>query len=51
MHENRETLKTPAVQLGRRSAGEGLGRTVRMYVFEESDRGVVRAEQHAVQEG
>ena len=41
MHENRETSETPAVQPGRRSAGEGLGRTARMYVSEESDRGIV----------
>ena len=41
MHENRETSKTPAVPTDSRSAGEGLGRTVRMYVSEESDRGVV----------
>ena len=41
MHENRETSETPAAQPGRRSAGEGLGRTARMYVFEESDRGVI----------
>ena len=41
MHENRETSKTPAVQTDCRSAGEGLGRTARMYVSEESDRGIV----------
>ena len=41
MHENRETSKTPAVQTDSRSAGEGLGRTARMYVSEESDRGVI----------
>src|SRR5215471_19292047 len=41
MHENRETSETPAVKPGRRSAGEGLGRTARMYVSEESDRGIV----------
>ena len=38
MHENRETSKTPAVLTDSRSAGEGLGRTARMYVSEESDR-------------
>ena len=32
-------------------AGEGSGRTARMHVSEESDRGIVRAEQHVVQEG
>jgi len=41
MHENRETAKTPAVQTDSRSAGEGLGRTVRRHVSEESDRGVI----------
>ena len=41
MHENRETSKTPADPTVSRSAGEGLGRTVRMYVSEESDRGIV----------
>src|SRR5215467_9449336 len=35
MHQNRETSKTPAVLTGSRSAGEGLGRTARMYVSEE----------------
>jgi hypothetical protein len=41
MHENRETSETPAVPSDGRSAGEGLGRTARMYVSEESDRGIV----------
>ena len=41
MHENRETSETPAVEVASRTAGEGLGRTARMYVSEESDRGVV----------
>jgi len=41
MHENRETSKTSVVQPDGRSAGEGLGRTARMYVSEESDRGVI----------
>jgi hypothetical protein len=41
MHENRETSKTPVVHTDYRSAGEGLGRTARMYVSEESDRGIV----------
>src|SRR5215831_7295401 len=41
MHENRETSETPAVETDSRSVGEGLGRTARMYVSEESDRGVV----------
>jgi hypothetical protein len=41
MHENRETSETPAAQSGSRSAGEGLGRTARVYVCEESHRGVV----------
>ena len=41
MHENRETSETPAVQPGGRSAGEGLGHTARVYVSEESHRGIV----------
>jgi len=41
MHENRETSKTPAANLGGRSAGEGSGHTARMHVFEESHRGIV----------
>ena len=41
MHENRETSKTPVVHTDCRSAGEGLGRTARMYVCEESDCGIV----------
>ena len=41
MHENRETSETPAVQPDSRSAGEGLGRTARVYVCEESHCGVV----------
>ena len=41
MHENRETSKTPAANLGGRSAGEGSGHTARMHVSEESHRGIV----------
>src|ERR1700732_2134932 len=41
MHENRETSRTPAAQSGSRSAGEGLGRTARMHVTEESHSGIV----------
>ena len=41
MHENRETSKTPVANLGGRSAGEGSGHTARVYVFEESHRGIV----------
>ena len=41
MHENRETSETPAAKVSRRTAGEGLGRTARMYVYEESDSGIV----------
>jgi hypothetical protein len=40
-HENRETSETPAVPTDGRSAGEGLGHTARMYVCEESHRGIV----------
>jgi hypothetical protein len=41
MHENRETSKTPAANLGGRSAGEGSGHTARMHVSEESHRSIV----------
>ena len=41
MHENRETSETPAAQSGSRSAGEGPGRTARVYVTEESHCGIV----------
>jgi hypothetical protein len=41
MHENRETSETPVAHLGSRSAGEGSGRTARVYVCEESHCGVV----------
>ena len=41
MHENRETSETPAVPTDSRSAGEGSGRTARVYVCEESHCGVV----------
>jgi hypothetical protein len=51
MHENRETSETPAAKPGSRTAGEGNSRPARMYVPEESHDGIVRGEQHAVQEG
>src|SRR5262249_24234649 len=41
MHENRETSETPAAKPGGRSAGEGSGRTARVYVCEESHCGIV----------
>ena len=41
MHENRETSETPAVEPGRRSAGEGESHTARVHVYEESHSGVV----------
>src|SRR5215831_2093985 len=41
MHENRETSETPAVQPGSRSAGEGLVRTARANVCEESHSGIL----------
>ena len=41
MHENRETSQTPVARVSRRTAGEGLGHTARMYVCEESDSGIV----------
>jgi|SRR5215831_11491305 len=41
MHENRETSETPAVPTDGRWAGEGSGRTARVYVCEESHCGIV----------
>ena len=41
MHENRETSKMPAANVSRRTAGEGSRRTTRVYVYEESHRGIV----------
>ena len=41
MHENRETSEAPALGRTSRTAGEGSGRTTRMYVAEESDSGVL----------
>jgi hypothetical protein len=41
MHENRETSETPAVQPDSRAAGEGLSRTARTDVPEESHDGIV----------
>jgi hypothetical protein len=41
MHENRETSEMPAANVSRRTAGEGSGHTARVYVSEESHRGVV----------
>ena len=41
MHENRETSERPAVKPDTRTAGEGLGRTARMHISEESDSGTV----------
>ena len=41
MHENRETSKVPATKHRGRTAGEGDSRTARVYIFEESDSGIV----------
>jgi hypothetical protein len=41
MHENRETSEMPAANVSRRTAGEGLGRTARVHVCEESDSGIL----------
>jgi len=41
----------PAVKVSRRTAGEGSGRTARVYVTEESHSGIVCAEQRVVREG
>src|SRR5262249_1253169 len=41
MHENRETSEIPVTKLCDRRAGEGPGCTARVYVCEESHRGVI----------
>ena len=41
MHENREASKMPGAEDRNRPAGEGKSRTARVYVFEESDSGIV----------
>ena len=41
MHENRETSEMSAANVSRRTAGEGLGRTARVHVCEESDSGIL----------
>jgi hypothetical protein len=41
MHENRETSEMPAAKPDIRTAGEGLGRTARTHISEESDSGTV----------
>src|SRR5213595_492468 len=41
MHENRETSEMPAARKWCRTAGEGHGRTARVYVTEESDSGIL----------
>ena len=51
MHENRETSEIPEVVPHDRPVGEGVSRTAHKHVFEESDSGVVCAEQRVVQEG
>ena len=50
MQENRETSQTPGARVSRRTAGEGLGHTARMYVCEESDSGRV-PRNHSNQDG
>jgi len=41
MHENGETSEMPAAKISCRAAGEGSGHTARVYVTEESHRGIV----------
>ena len=48
MRENRETSEISVIEADHRTAGEGQGRTARMHIFEESDSGVVCAEQRIV---
>jgi len=50
MHENRETSEIPAVRIGCRTAGEGLGRTARVHVSEESHCSIVPVN-HSNQDG
>jgi hypothetical protein len=52
MHEKRETsTMTAAQETGSRRANEGQGRKVRANMVEESDNGIVCAEQRVAQEG
>ena len=51
MHENRETSEMLVARKRCRTAGEGHGRTTRVHVSEESDSGILCAEQRVVQEG
>jgi len=48
MHENRETSEVPEANFRDRPAGEGKSRTARMHAFEESDSGIVCAEQRVL---
>src|SRR3984957_6300044 len=41
MHENRDTSEVPAAKHCCRTAGEGSSRTARVYIFEESDSGII----------
>jgi group II intron reverse transcriptase/maturase len=41
MHENRETSEMPEENIVDRTAGEGVSRTSRMHISEESDSGIV----------
>src|SRR5262249_36644018 len=50
MHENRETSEMPAVSIICRTAGEGLGRTARVFVSEESHCGILPMK-HSNKEG
>ncbi len=51
MRRDRETSETPETNLRDRPAGEGTCRETRVYVLEESDSGIVCAEQRVDQEG
>jgi hypothetical protein len=42
MHENRETSEMLAARKCCKTAGEGHGRTARVYVTEESDSGIAK---------
>jgi hypothetical protein len=51
MHENRETSETPAANQAAGRWAKATSHTAHTHVSEESDSGVVRAEQRVAQGG
>ncbi len=51
MHENRETSRVSRSHWDRGRSAKATSQTADMHVLEESDRAVLCAEQHVVQEG